>query len=457
MMKKTTVQIGQTISLKIKRLGINGEGIGYFQQTIVFVTGALPGELILATVQKIQPRFIEASLTKIKQASPDRRTPPCPIYETCGGCQLQHLAYDAQLQFKQDLLKQALKKFKPNNYQHYPVYPTIGMPEPWHYRNKAQFQLGMKNGSIHAGLYQTNSHQLVPIQDCLVQHPATTRVINTVVALLNQYRVPIYNERKNTGIFRTLMVRVGIKTHEVQLVFITKTKQFPHQKELLTAILKQHPEIVSIVQNVQEKKTSLVMGETNKLLFGREAIQEQLNELIFDLSPRAFFQLNPSQTQVLYAQAIQALDLQPTDTVVDAYCGVGTIGLSIAKQVKEVRGMDIIAQSIADAQKNAQRLGVTNTHYEVGTAETIFPKWQKEGFVPDALIVDPPRTGLDPTFLRIIQQQPPQKMVYISCNVSTLAKDLVTLSSLYSVAYLQSIDMFPQTARCEVIVKLSRK
>ena len=456
-MTQLMLKEGQTIPVKIKRLGINGEGIGYYKKTIVFVPGALPTEEIIVKVTAVEERFIEGEIQEIKRESLERIAPPCPVYETCGGCQLQHLSYKAQLSFKKDLLKQALNKFRPKNYQDYQLLPTIGMKEPWHYRNKAQFQLREIEGEIQAGLYQAESHQLVPITDCLVQQPAITKVMNVIVALLNKYHLPIYDEQKNSGIFRTLMVRVGIQTGELQVVFITQSTKFPKKRDLLKEIQEQLPEVVSIMQNVQNKKTSIVMGDDTMHLWGKESIEEQISEVTFDLSPRAFFQLNPEQTEVLYAQAIKALDPQPYDSVVDAYCGVGTIGLSIAKKVQEIRGMDTIPAAIEDAEKNAERLGVTNTYYEVGAAERLLPQWFKEGFKPDAIIVDPPRTGLDQKLLKAILTQPPKKMVYVSCNVSTLAKDLVDLAKVYTVEYLQSVDMFPQTARCEVVVKLTKK
>jgi 23S rRNA (uracil1939-C5)-methyltransferase len=448
---------GQKIPLKIKRLGINGEGIGYYKKTIVFVPGALPKEEVSVEITKVAPRFLEGQLVKIIKPAAERVIPPCPVYETCGGCQLQHLAYPSQLEYKRDLLKQALTKFKPKNYERYQLRKTIGMKNPWNYRNKAQFQLRKIDSEIEAGLYQADSHHLVPIVDCLVQQPATTRVMNALVELLNKYQLPIYNERKNTGIFRTLMVRVGVKTGEVQVVFITQSQKFPQKMALISEISQLLPEVVSIMQNVQNKRTSLVMGDQTIHLWGKESIEEKINEVTFDLSPRAFFQLNPEQTAVLYNEGLKALELQPNETVVDAYCGVGTIGLSVAKMAKEVRGMDIIPQAIEDAKRNAERLGVTNTHYEVGTAEELLPKWLQNGFKPDAIIVDPPRTGLDQKLLKAILKQPPKKMVYISCNVSTLAKDLVDLAKVFQVEYLQSVDMFPQTARCEVVVKLTRK
>lgn len=448
---------GQKISLKIKRLGINGEGIGYYKKTIIFVPGALPKEEITVKINKVTPRFLEGELLKVIKAAPERVTPPCPVYETCGGCQLQHVSYSAQLHFKKDLLKQSLYKFKPRNFEKYHLPKTIGMKNPWNYRNKAQFQLRKIDGEIEAGLYQTDSHRLVPITDCLVQQPVTTKVMNVLVELLNKYQLPIYNERKNSGIFRTLMVRVGVKTNEVQIVFITQSKKFPQKMALIDEITQQLPEVVSIMQNVQNKRTSLVMGDETVHLCGKDSIKEQINEVVFDLSPRAFFQLNPEQTEVLYDQAIKALDIQKNESVVDAYCGVGTIGLSVAHQAKEVRGMDIIPSAIIDAKNNAERMGLQNTHYEVGSAEELLPTWFQNGFKPDALIVDPPRTGLDAKLLNAILRQPPKKMVYISCNVSTLAKDLVQLAKVFDVEYLQSVDMFPQTARCEVVVKLTKR
>lgn len=457
MTQLSPVSIGQKIALHIKRLGINGEGLAFFNKLIIFVPGALPKEKVSVEITKITPKYAEATLVKIITSSPNRIAAPCPIYDTCGGCQLQHLNYPAQLEYKRDLLRQALHKFKPANYENYRLLPAIGMDEPWHYRNKAQFQVRTENARAIAGLYQTNSHKLVEVTDCLVQIPITQKIINFAMDKINEFHVPIYDEASNSGILKTLMVRTGVETGEVQLVFITHTKKLPKINPVIRAITAEFPEVVSFMQNIQADKSSKIFGDETFLLAGKETIDEKLATVSFELSARAFFQLNPSQTVKLYDQARLALDLQQNETLIDAYCGVGTIGLSLAHIAYKVYGMDIVPESIADARKNAEAMHLNNTHYEVGSAETLIPKWYEDGFMPDAIVVDPPRTGLDEALLQTLISFPPKKLVYVSCNVSTLARDLKQLSKRFNVEYLQSIDMFPQTARCEVVVKLTKK
>lgn len=453
------LNLGQTLTVKVKRLGINGEGIAYYKRLILFIPQALPGEEVRVRVTKATPRYAEAALVKVVKASRDRIVPPCKVYDECGGCQLQHLAYPKQLDFKKDLLQQALAKFKPAGFKEFKLLDTLGMQEPWHYRNKAQFQLRQnpRTKRIETGLYQPNSHHLVAIDDCLVQESPTQETMNAVVQLLNKYQISIHDERKNQGALKTIMVRVGIQTNELQVVFISATKEIKGIQTVVRELTRRCPNVVSIMQNIQAKQTSLVMGEETHLLWGKEHITEKMPPLTFDLSARAFFQLNPTQTNVLYDEARKALDLAQDETLVDAYCGVGTIGLSMAPLAKEVRGMDIIPQSIDNARANAEKIGAKNTRYEVGPAETVLPKWFAEGFKPDAIVVDPPRTGLDQHLLQALVNQPAKKLVYVSCNVSTLARDLTTLTKVYHVSYLQSVDMFPQTARCEVVVKLTKK
>ncbi|WP_391558922.1 23S rRNA (uracil(1939)-C(5))-methyltransferase RlmD [Robertmurraya sp.] len=447
----------QTFPLTIKRLGINGEGVGYFKKQVVFVPGALPGEEVVVEATKVQPKFAEARIKKIRKKSEHRVAPPCPVYEECGGCQLQHLDYRQQLVEKRDIVKQSLERHTKLNVEKLDIRDTLGMENPWNYRNKSQFQVGQRDGKLLAGLYGINSHKLVDIQHCAVQHSATNKATSTVKEILQDLKVSVYNEKTRKGVVRTIVARIGVKTEELQIVLITSQRELPHKDEIVARIKQALPEVTSIVQNVNGQKTSLIFGDETRLLEGREFIQETLGELEFELSARTFFQLNPEQTVNLYNEVKEAAGLTGVEKVVDAYCGVGTIGLWLADGAKEIRGMDVIADSIEDAEKNAERHGISHATYVVGKAEQVLPKWAKEGWKPDVLVVDPPRTGLDQQLLNTILKVKPKKIVYVSCNPSTLAKDISVLVSKYKVGYIQPVDMFPQTSHIESVTSLILK
>ncbi|HGA4121103.1 TPA: 23S rRNA (uracil(1939)-C(5))-methyltransferase RlmD [Streptococcus agalactiae] len=448
------VVLKQRIPLKIKRMGINGEGIGFYKKTLIFVPGALKGEEVFCQISSVRRNFAEAKLLKINKKSKNRVDPACSIYKECGGCQIMHLQYDKQLEFKTDVIRQALMKFKPEGYENYEIRKTIGMPEPEHYRAKLQFQVRSFGGNVRAGLYAQGTHRLIDIKDCLVQDRLTQEMINRVAELLGKYKLPIYNERKIAGV-RTVMIRRAQASGEIQLIFIT-SKRLDFD-DVVIELVREFPELKTVAVNINASKTSDIYGQITEVIWGQESINEEVLDYGFSLSPRAFYQLNPKQTQILYSEAVNALDVQEDDDLIDAYCGVGTIGLAFAGKVKSVRGMDIIPEAIQDAKENALHMGFTNTHYEAGKAEDIIPRWYSEGFRANALIVDPPRTGLDDKLLNTILKMPPEKMVYVSCNTSTLARDLVTLTKVYHVHYIQSVDMFPHTARTEAVVKLQRK
>lgn len=448
------VVLKQRIPLKIKRMGINGEGIGFYKKTLIFVPGALKGEEVFCQISSVRRNFAEAKLLKINKKSKNRVEPPCSIYKECGGCQIMHLQYDKQLEFKTDVIRQALMKFKPEGYENYEIRKTIGMSEPEHYRAKLQFQVRSFGGNVKAGLYAQGTHRLIDIKDCLVQDSLTQEMINRVAELLGKYKLPIYNERKIAGV-RTVMIRRAQASGEVQLIFIT-SKRLDFD-DVVIELVREFPELKTVAVNINASKTSDIYGQITEVIWGQESINEEVLDYGFSLSPRAFYQLNPKQTQILYSEAVKTLDVKEDDDLIDAYCGVGTIGLAFAGKVKSVRGMDIIPEAIQDAKENALYMGFTNTHYEAGKAEDIIPRWYSEGFRANALIVDPPRTGLDDKLLNTILKMPPEKMVYVSCNTSTLARDLVTLTKVYHVHYIQSVDMFPHTARTEAVVKLQRK
>ena len=439
------LKVKQRIPLKIKRMGINGEGIGFYKKTLVFVPGALKGEDIFCQITAVKRNFAQARLLTINKKSKFRVEPKCPIYQKCGGCQIMHLHYDKQLEFKDDLIGQSLKKFKPAGYENYEIRHTLGMDVPYYYRAKLQFQTRSFKGNVKAGLFEEGSHRLVDIKDCFVQDELTQAIINRVAELLEKHHVPIYDERKVAGI-RTVMIRKAKATGQVQIIFITSREVF--LAPLIKQLTAEFEAIKGIAVNFNRSKSSEIYGGKTEVIWGDADISEEVLDYQFSLSPRAFYQLNPEQTQVLYSQAVAALDVTEDDHVIDAYCGVGTIGFAFA---------DIIPEAIEDAKKNAHRMGFDNTYYEAGRAEDIIPKWYKEGYRADALIVDPPRTGLDDKLLDTILKYQPAKMVYVSCNTATLARDLVKLSKVYDVHYIQSVDMFPHTARTEAVVKLVKK
>ncbi|TWI54427.1 23S rRNA (uracil(1939)-C(5))-methyltransferase RlmD [Halalkalibacter nanhaiisediminis] len=455
--KAVTIEKGQQFPLTIKRLGINGEGVGYFKRQVVFVHGALPNEEIVAEVIKVNPRFAEAIVKKIRKKSPERVTPPCPIYDKCGGCQLQHMNYVATLREKRDIVKQAFERHSTLNVEKLDIKETIGMDDPWYYRNKSQLQVAKRGNEVIAGLYAMNSHKLIDLTECMVQHKTTNKVTQVMKQILTDLNVSIYNERKHQGDIRTIVTRVGFATKEVQVVLVTKDKNLPRKEAIVAEIKRRLPEVTSLIQNINGQKTSIIFGKETIHLDGEEVIEEKLGDISFALSARAFFQLNPQQAEKLYNLAKKAAQLTGTEKVVDAYCGVGTIGLWLADQAGEVRGMDVIEESIEDARANAKKHGYSNMIYEVGKAETWLPRWVKEGWKPDVVVVDPPRTGCDEQLLQTIINVKPKRVVYVSCNPSTLAKDVERLRKKgYVVKSVQPVDMFPWTAQVESVTLLER-
>ncbi|MGO0059090.1 23S rRNA (uracil(1939)-C(5))-methyltransferase RlmD [Brevibacillus fluminis] len=444
------------IVVTIKRIGINGEGVGYYRRKTVFVEGTLAGEVVKAEVMQVEPNYIKAKLTEIEKKSPERKQPVCPVFDRCGGCQLQHLSYEAQLQAKVELVKEAFRRYA--GQEDVPVKPILGMDYPWGYRNKAQLQLRRKDGEIAAGLYEANSHDLVDISGCPIQHPKVNEAVDTIRRIIRELHIPLYRENGAKDGIRTLVVRYGFQSGELQVTLVAEGERVPRMDKLVQKIREALPEVVGIALNVNPKKTSLVFGERTVTLWGQETMKESLDSLAFELSPRAFFQLNPEQTVKLYNSVRAAAALTGSETVVDAYCGTGTIGLWLAPFVKEVRGIEVIPEAVEDAKRNAERNGFANVQFYTGKAEELLPRWAKGGMRPDVIVADPPRTGLERSFLDAVLRVKPKRFVYVSCNPSTLAKDCKTLlEGGYAIRGVQPVDMFPHTGHIECCVSLIKK
>lgn len=444
---------GQVVTVPIRRLGINGEGVGYVDRQVVFVDGALPGETVRARVTEIHPSYARAQLVRLLAPSPERAMPSCPVYDRCGGCQVQHLSYAGQLAAKKEIVREAFARY--TGLADPPVRDCIGMDNPWAYRNKAQLQAVWRNGRLEVGLFEPGSHRLVPLQDCPVTHPRVNEMIRVARQTLEGLGIPPYDERTRTGVVRTLVARVGIATGEGQLTFVTRTHRLPRADELVKRLRERLPYVTSIMQNVNPRATSLIFGEVTRRLWGKDRIEERLGPLRFWLSPRAFFQLNPEQTVKLYNVVREAAALTGTERVVDAYCGVGTIALWLAPFAREVRGMDVIPEAIDDARRNAKANGLANVRFAVGKAEDLLPQWGREGFVPDVVVVDPPRTGLDEALLSTLLALRPTRLVYVSCNPATLAKNCkVLLEGGFRLQWIQPVDMFPHTSHVETVTLL---
>ena len=338
------------------------------------------------------------------------------------------------------------------------VLPTMGMDKPYHYRNKAQVPVKTVRGQLETGFYKRGSHTLVPIEDFYIQDPAIDQAIIVVRDLLRKYHVTPYDERTGKGVIRTVMVRRGYYSHEVMVVLVTNTKRLPMAEQIVDGIVAGVPEVKSIVQNINDQKTNRLLGDKNKTLWGADEIHDQLLGIDFAISPLSFYQVNPQQTERIYQTAIENAGLDGSQTVIDAYCGIGTISLAAAKHAKQVYGVEIVPAAIDDAKHNAKRNGIKNAKFVVGKAEEQFAKWQEEGLKPDVVIVDPPRKGLAESLIKATGKMAPQKVIYVSCNPATLVRDIQRFAEqgYHVMKPIQPVDQFPQTTHVESITVLSR-
>ena len=448
------VRKGQEMELDITGLGSTGEGVGRFKDIAVFVPGALPGETVKVSAEFIKKNFIAGKLQEIIKPSPDRVTPVCPVYKTCGGCQLQHLSYEAELKEKREQVKAALERI--GHLRGVEVMPTIGSEHPLYYRNKMQFPVAGKNGKLQIGCFALNTHRVIDVTDCCIQKQKNNEIAAVVRTWMKQYKIAPYDEDKGTGIIRHIMGRVGVHTGEIMVCLVTAQDNVPHLKELVKMLKAAIPGVKSVVQNINKRSTNVILGEKTKLIAGEMTIKDKIGVLKFNISAQSFFQVNSEQAEKLYNTALEFADLKGTETVVDLYCGTGTITLFMARKAKQALGIEIVPSAIRDAKKNALVNHIENTDFLLGDAAVEMPRLAAEGMRPDVVILDPPRAGCEERVLAAIVKVKPERVVYVSCNPATLARDLAYLHEHgFSIDKVQPCDMFSRTHHVETVVRLS--
>ncbi|MGM8250792.1 23S rRNA (uracil(1939)-C(5))-methyltransferase RlmD [Clostridium perfringens] len=440
--------------------GYEGEGIAKIDNKYpIFIEGALKGEKVKVRIVKVNKNFAYGKLMEVLEASEERVNPPCAIYKRCGGCKLQHASYKAQLDFKWDRVKDCVSKIvklDPSIVK----YP-LGMENPWRYRNKVQLPIGLINGEVKIGFFAPRSHDIIDMESCLIQDEIGDKVVKLTREWIEKFNIRPYNvdgEYDEKGIVRHIMIRRGFTTNEVMVVLVTNGENLPHKEEFVDLMVKNIPGIKSVIQNINSKKTNVILGLESKTLWGEDTISDYIGDFRFNISPLSFFQVNPTQTEVLYGKALEYANLTGNEEVFDAYCGTGTITLFLSQKAKKVYGVEIIPQAIDNAWINAKENKVDNVEFFVGESEVVIPDLINKGVKADVVVVDPPRKGCDKKLLDAITNIDAKKIVYVSCDPSTLGRDLAILEENgYKTLEVQPVDMFPNTSHVENVAKLIKK
>ncbi len=438
-------------------VGMNheGQGVARIDNFVIFVDGAIEGEKVEIKIIKVSKSYGVGKLIKIIEPSPSRVKPFCSVYGRCGGCSLQHMSYERQLKFKTDVVREAIKRI--GGLQDVCVYNALGMENPLNYRNKVQFPAGMGRNGIAIGFFAPRSHEIVDSTECGIQTPVSDRIRSIVRDFIKERNIGVYDEVAHRGLIRHIMVRSGFKTGEVMVVLVVNGDSLPHSEELVERLVTAVPAIKSVMLNINIKKTNVILGEKNKLLYGQDYITDYIGRYKFKISPLSFFQVNPVQTEVLYSKALEYADLTGNETVFDLYCGTGTISLFLSEKAGRVYGVETVPEAVADARENALLNNVENVEFIVGNAESVVPQLYEKGIKADVVVVDPPRKGCDRELLETLVKMMPERIVYVSCNPSTLARDLGFLSENgFAVNEVQPVDMFPWTPHVECVTLMSR-
>lgn len=445
------------VTLEIEDCGIDGEGIGKADGFTVFVKDAVIGDTVTAKIIKAKKNYGYGRLMEVLKPSPYRVEPKCEFARQCGGCQLQALSYDQQLVFKTNKVKGHLERI--GGFTDIPMEPIIGMDELFHYRNKAQFPVGRnKEGKIVTGFYAGRTHNIIENRDCALGVAENKEVLDCVIAHMEKYGIEPYNEATGKGLVRHVLIRYGYFTKEVMVCLILNGNKIPKEEQFVKSLC-EIPGMTSITINVNKKHSNVILGEEIRLLWGQEYITDRIGDISYQISPLSFYQVNPMQTQKLYAKALEYADLHGQETVWDLYCGIGTISLFLAQKAKFVRGVEIVPAAIENAKENAKLNGLENTEFFVGKAEEVLPReYKKNGVYADVIVVDPPRKGCDETLLETMVEMNPERIVYVSCDSATLARDLKYLCERgYELRKVCPVDQFGMTVHVETVVLLSQQ
>lgn len=452
----STLQKNEVREGKVIDLTHEGHGVVKLDRYPIFIPNALIDETIEYKVIKVKKNFAIGKLLDIKVQSNQRVEPPCVYYYKCGGCQLQHLSYQAQLAMKKE---QVINLFhRKANFENTIIHDTIGMETPWRYRNKSQIPVGKNeyNDAI-MGFYRQRSHQIIDMDECLIQDTKHQDVMNHVKQWFNELNVSIYDERKKAGLMRHVVIRTGHYTGDLMVIFVTNGKKFKQSDIMTQKLIEAFPNIKSVKHNINNTHSNVIMGDVSHTLYGVDQIEDTLSDITFKISDQSFYQINSTQTEKLYQRAIEYADLQGEETVLDTYCGIGTIGLYMAPKAKHVYGVEVVPEAIEDAKKNATINQFENTTFVCGKAEEVILKWKAQGIKPDVVMVDPPRKGCDESFLDTLLELNPRRIVYISCNPSTQQRDAQHLATQYELTQITPVDMFPHTTHVETVAQFDRR
>ena len=437
-------------------IGQGGVGIGKYEGFTVFVEGGLIQDKVKVKINKSKKNYAVGDIVEIIEKSPFRVDRICSDdLKDCGGCQIQELDYNKQLELKTNEVKQVISRI--GKLENVKIHETIGMKNPCRYRNKAQFPIQNINGETAIGFYKKKSHDVIPTDMCVIQHDINDKIIKIIKTYIQAYNVSIYNENTHTGVLRHLVTKIGFTTNEVMVVLVANGDSLPYLNELASVLEENIPGFKTLVLNVNKAKTNVILGKENKVIYGNGKINDYIGDLVFEISPLSFFQVNPIQTEVLYNKALEYAELKENDTVFDIYCGIGSISLFLAQKATKVYGIEIVEDAIKDAKINARLNNLNNVEFYVGKAEEVVPKMYSEGKTANVVVVDPPRKGCDEKVLDTIVSMKPDRVVYVSCNPSTLARDLAYLDERgYKCIEVQPVDMFPHTMHVETVAKLRR-